>query len=36
MILFHINKKVRHYLIELASQVAEAPCLQMKQNILTP
>ncbi len=35
MILFHINKKVRQYLIELASQVAEAPLLQLKQSILT-
>lgn len=35
MILLHLNKKVRQHLIELASQVAKAPFIQMKKNTLT-
>jgi hypothetical protein len=35
MILLHLNKKVRQYLIELSSQVAKAPFIQLKQNILS-
>ena len=35
MIIFHLNKKVRQYLIELSSQVAKSPFIQLKQNTLS-
>ncbi len=34
MVLLHLNKKVRQYLIELASQVAKTPFIPLKQSLL--